>query len=362
MILVGDIGGTSTRLAAFEIRDSRLIVAAEETFPSCRYDGLEEIAAAFVGRRKLDINCACFGIAGPVLNGCVKTPNLAWTVEAAVLARTLGLPEVSLINDLEANAYGVAALQPNEFFVLNAGATCPTGNIAVISAGTGLGEAGLYWDGNEHRPFACEGGHADFAPRTDLETEMLTWLRAKFGRVSCERVLSGPGLVNIYQFLCSTGKGKPDANITAEMARRDPSAVISRAALADSDPLCVKALDLFVGFYGAEAGNLALKMMSTGGIYIGGGIAPKILEKIKGSIFMDAFLDKGRMRPLLGAMPVRVIMNENTALLGAARCAALTTWNRHLSCCSTTVEEPSEPQTKRPIRLNREMTLQLVRQ
>jgi glucokinase len=325
MILAGDIGGTSTRLAAFEIHDSRLVTIAEEVFPSRKFNGLEEIAAAFVVPRNLKIDRACFGIAGPVQNGSVKTPNLAWTVETAQLARTLGLPTVSLINDLEANAYGVAALDPSEFVVLSEGVAGAVGNIAIISAGTGLGEAGLYWDGKQHQPFACEGGHTDFAPRTEIETELFTWLRAKFGHVSYERVLSGPGLLNIYQFLCDTGKGKPSAEVASEMARRDPSAAISRAALAGTDPLCIQALDLFVGFYGAEAGNLALKIMSRGGVYVGGGIAPKILEKIKGTIFIEAFLDKGRMRPLLEAMPVRVIMNEKTALLGAARCAAMKT-------------------------------------
>lgn len=323
MILAGDIGGTSTRLAAFELRDSRLVAMAEETFPSRKYSGLEHIAAAFVGPRNLKIKHACFGIAGPVQNGRVKTPNLAWTVESTVLAKTLELPSVTLINDLEANAYGVAALQPNEFVVLNPGADGATGNRAVISAGTGLGEAGLYWDGVEHRPFACEGGHCDFAPRTDLETELLTHLTRRYGRTSYERVLSGPGLVNIFEFLRDTGKGTPTAAVTTEMAQKDPSAVISKAALAGTDPVCVQALDLFVGFYGAEAGNLALKIMSSGGVYVGGGIAPKILEKMKGPIFMQSFLNKGRMRPLLEAMPVRLIMNENTALLGAARCAFL---------------------------------------
>ena len=323
MILAGDIGGTSTRLAAFEIRDSRLIATEEEVFPSAKFGGLEEIAAAFVGPRNLKIGSACFGIAGPVQNGRVKTPNLAWTVDAAVLAKTLGLAAVTLINDLEANAYGVAALQPSEFVVVNPGAPGATGNIAVISAGTGLGEAGLFWDGKKHHPFACEGGHADLAPRNEIETELFSWLRAKFGRVSYERVVSGPGLVNVFQFLCATGKGKPSAQVTAEMARSDPSAVISRAAMAGSDPVCIQALELFVGFYGAEAGNLALKVMSAGGVYVGGGIAPKILEKLNGPIFMEAFLAKGRMRPLLEAMSVRVITNANTALLGAARCAAL---------------------------------------
>lgn len=324
MILAGDIGGTSTRLAAFEVRDSRLTLADEAVYPSAKYGGLEEIAAAFVEPRKLKIGGACFGIAGPVRNGCVKTPNLAWVVQADALAKTLGLPTVTLINDLEANAYGMAALEPGEFVVIQEGAPGAAGNIAVISAGTGLGEAGLYWDGKKHQPFACEGGHADFAPRSEIEVEMLCWLRAKFGHVSYERIVSGPGLANIFQFLCETGKGKPSPAVVSEMTRRDPSAAISLAAMAGSDPLCVQALDILAGCYGAEAGNLALKIMAGGGVYVGGGIAPKILAKIKSPIFLEAFLGKGRMRPLLEAMPLRVIMNENTALLGAARRAAET--------------------------------------
>lgn len=323
MILAGDIGGTNTRLAYFEVHDAQLAVVDEQSFSSAKFAGLEEIVVAFTSARNLTIKHACFGIAGPVQNGRVKTPNLAWTVEATVLAKTLGVNTVTLINDLEANAYGVTALKPEECVVLNAGSPKAEGNRAVISAGTGLGQAGLYWDGKTHRPFACEGGHGDFAPRTELEMELLRHLMTKFDHVSYERVLSGPGLYTIYQFLRDTGKGKESATVAAEMRQRDPSAVVSRFALQGRDPMCVQALDLFVGFYGAETGNLALKMMSTAGVYLGGGIAPKIIEKLKGPIFKEAFLGKGRMRPLLESVPVRVIMNDRNALLGAAHCAAL---------------------------------------
>ena len=211
--------------------------------------------------------------------------------------------------------------KPKDFVTLNAGVADAEGNQAVISSGTGLGEAGLYWDGKKHRPFACEGGHSDFAPRNELEAELFRHLREKFGRVSYERVLSGPGLLNIYEFLRDTRRGEETAALAEEMRRADPAAVISRAALAGKYELCVKALDLFVSVYGAEAGNLALKMMATGGVFVGGGIAPKIIEKLKGPAFMEAFTAKGRMQPLLETMPVRVIMNEMTPLLGAARCA-----------------------------------------
>ena len=297
-------------------------MVSERTYPSRQYPGLDEIAAGFATAQEAKIRAACFGIAGPVRNGTVATPNLAWVVDSRALARTLGLSTVKLINDLEANARGIAALQPEDFVTLNTGAPDAKGNAAVISAGTGLGEAGLYWDGRSHQPFACEGGHADFAPRNEQETDLLRYLLTKSGHVSYERVLSGPGLHTIYQFLRDNGHGKEPASLTEELQKADPSVVISNAALEGRYELCIKALDMFVGFYGAEAGNLALKTMATGGVFVGGGIAPKIIKKLQEPAFMTAFTAKGRMKPLLEAMPVRVIMKETTALLGAARCAA----------------------------------------
>jgi glucokinase len=225
-----------------------------------------------------------------------------------------------LVNDLEANAYGIAMLELKDFVVLNQGAADASGNAAIVSAGTGLGEAGLFWDGKQHRPFACEGGHTDLAPRNELEVELLRFLLGKFSRVSYERAVSGPGLVNIYNFLRDSGRGQESPDMVEAMRQQNPAAVISKAALDGTCALSVQALDLFVSLYGAEAGNLALKIMSTGGLFVGGGIAPKILPKLTGPLFMEAFTTKGRMSPLLKAMPVRVIMNEKTALLGAARC------------------------------------------
>jgi glucokinase len=252
----------------------------------------------------------------------VVTPNLPWVVDSAALAHDLNLPAVTLLNDLEANAYGIAALSPEDFVTLNIGTPAAEGNAAVISVGTGLGEAGLYWDGRSHHPFACEGGHADFAARDALEAELLLYLRAKGQHVSYERVLSGSGLQSIYAFLRDSGRAKETPAVAEEMRRADPAAVIANAGLQGRCELCVQALDLFVSAYGAEAGNLALKMMSAGGVFVGGGIAPKIIQKLKGPAFMAAFTAKGRMKPLLEAMPVRVIMQEKTALLGAARYAA----------------------------------------
>jgi glucokinase len=324
MILAGDIGGTSTRLGFFEVNGARPRLVVEQTYPSREHQHLEEIVAAFLAAHQLKPRHACFGIAGPVMQGRVKAANLAWVVDARTLAAELALPSVTLLNDLEANAHGIGVLEPKDFFVLNAGAPQASGNAAVISAGTGLGEAGLYWDGQRHRPFACEGGHADFAPRNELESELLGYLRQRGQgeRVSYERVVSGPGLQSLYEFLRDTGRGQEPAALAEEMRGADVSAVISRAGLEGRYELCVQALDLFVSLYGAEAGNLALKMMATGGVFLGGGIAPKILDKLKGPTFLEAFTAKGRMKPLLEAMPVQVILNEMTALLGAARCAA----------------------------------------
>ncbi len=323
MILAGDVGGTNTRLTVFDDRGGRLTPKAEATFPSREHISFESVLRKFIVAHPVAIAAACIGIAGPVRHGRSDATNLPWVVDAGQVARELDLKTVGLINDLEANAYGIAALEPKDFITLNAGASDAEGNQAIISAGTGLGEAGLYWDGNMHRPFATEGGHATFAPRNELEVALLRYLLARYEHVSVERVLSGPGLVNIYAFLRDTGRGEEPAWLAAQMREQDPGAVISQAAIIGKSELCVQALDLFVSLYGAEAGNLALKVMATGGVFIGGGIAPKIISKLKDPRFLNAFTAKGRMKPLLEAMPVQVILNDKTALQGAARCAAM---------------------------------------
>ena len=323
MTIAGDIGGTHTRLAFFSVEGERLTCLIEETFSSRPYNSLTEIVSQFIAKHTLSASSACFGIAGPIKNGRCETTNLPWVVDAQHMAQDLNLPTVYLINDLEANAYGIATLAPQDLLVLNAGAPDAAGNMAVIAAGTGLGEAGLYWDGTQHHPFATEGGHTDFAPRTPLEIELLRFLSGRFARVSYERVLSGPGLFNLYQFLRDTGRGTEPAWLTEELHQHDPAAVITQAALADRCPLCEQALDLFVSLYGAEAGNLALKIMATGGVFLGGGIAPKIVQKLTTPLFMEAFLAKGRMQPVVAAMSVRIILNDQTALFGAARYAML---------------------------------------
>jgi glucokinase len=306
VILAGDIGGTNTRLA-FVDGDPRLPVALE-IYPSGEHASLEEIVRAFLDAHPAELAAACFGVAGPVRDGHVRVTNLAWPVDAASVAAALGLERVLLLNDLEANAWGIAALGPDDFHVLNEGRVDARGNAAVCSAGTGLGEAGLYWDGERHHAFACEGGHTDFAPLSDAQEGLREFLVREHGHVSYERVCSGIGLVNIYRYLA--GGCALDA------------AEISRLALAGTDATAVAALDLMVEIYGAEAGNLALKLMATGGVYLGGGIPPRILPKLEAGSFMRAFTDKGRFVDLLGGVPVRVILNDRTALMGAALHAA----------------------------------------
>ena len=323
MILAGDIGGTNSRLALFAVREGRVEPVVEATYPSRDHANLETIVKTFLSAHDLPIDVACFGIAGPVRHGRSDTTNLPWDVDAQDLAQTLQLRSVGLLNDLEAHAYGIAMLAPDDFVTVNQGALNASGNAAVIAAGTGLGEAGLYWNGQQHLPFAGEGGHASFAPSDPLQIELLRFLSHEFGHVSWERVLSGPGLYNIYRFLRDTGRGEESDWLTDEMQQHDPSAVISQAALAGTSALCRQTLDLFVGLYGAEAGNLALKLMATAGVYVGGGIAPKIIQKLTDSMFMDAFVAKGRLKPLLQGIPVHIIMNDKVALLGAARFATL---------------------------------------
>jgi glucokinase len=321
VILAGDIGGTNSRLAFFE-RTELGQPRIQAKYPSRDHSGLHEIVADFVGKHRLSIAAAC--VAGAVRNGRCEATNLPWVIDARDLAICLGIDHVWVINDLEANAHGLSSLEADDFCVLAEGAKDASGNAAVISAGTGLGEAGLYWDGRAYQPFAGEGGHTSFAPSDALQVELFYWLEKQFGRhVSWERVVSGPGLVNLYRFLKETGRGEEPGWLTEALGQGDPAAVISQAASAGRSPLCAQALDLFVTLYGAEAGDLALKMMATGGVFVGGGIAPKNLPKMKDGSFLAAFHGKGRMKELLEAMPVRVILNDQTALLGSARCAAV---------------------------------------
>ncbi|MBV9183176.1 MAG: glucokinase [Acidobacteria bacterium] len=325
MILAGDIGGTHARLAFFDVENGQFKLIKSAVFPSQHYPGLDRIVAEFVHHAGLRPAQACFGIAGPVTDGRVVASNLPWVVESKLLANELELRRAALINDLEATGWGIAALAEGDMVSLNDVAQQPgsttAGNQAVIAAGTGLGEGGLYWDGTRHYVFASEGGHSDFAPVNDIQVALFEYLRTRFGRVSYERVLSGPGLVNVFEFLRDTQKAKVADWLTEEMANSDPAAAISRAAIERREPLSEQALDIFVSVFGAEAGNLALKLKATGGVFVAGGIAPKILPKLLSPLFLEPFLAKGRLRRLMEVMPVKVITNDNLALLGAARCA-----------------------------------------
>jgi glucokinase len=325
MFLGGDIGGTNTRLAFFEGTPERLKPVHIEIFPSPQFPGPVDIVRKFLGTHQVPVDGVCFGLPGAVVNGRVETTNLPWVVDALQMSTDLGFSSVTLINDLYANAQGIGLLEEADFVVLNPGVAAG-GNRALISAGTGLGEAGLYSDGRGgYHPFPSEGGHADFAPRNELEMDLLRYLMGRFEHVSYERVLSGPGLHNVYLFLRDTGRGEEPSWLAEQIAHGDASAAISRSALEGTSAICVQALDIFVSIYGAEAGNLALKMLATGGMYVGGGIAPKIIRKLSSTAFMKSFSAKGRLGGMLKEIPVRVITNDKTALLGAGRVAAMST-------------------------------------
>ena len=323
MILAGDIGGTNARLAYFQSQNGHLRLMTERVFPSREHRELAEIVTKFLQESGTRPDAACFGIAGPVRNGRVETSNLPWVIEQSQLAEDIRVPSTLLINDLEASAWGIGALDAGDLVALNQVSEPVVGNQAVIAPGTGLGEAGLFWDGSRHHVFACEGGHTDFGPQGDLQIELVRFLRARFGHVSYERILSGPGLMNVYEFLRDRGCGTESAEFAAALKKGDAAAVISRAALDGTQSLAEQALDLWIAVYGAEASNLALKVMATGGLFLAGGISPKILAKLAGPLFMQTFLDKGRLRSLVESIPVQVVTNDKAGLLGAARCAAV---------------------------------------
>ena len=324
MILAGDIGATRTRLAAFETEGNKLQCVVEKISKSQEHSGLAEIIADFIKTEGIPVQSACFGVAGPVRGGRSKISNLPWIIDARELAKQLKLNSVGLINDLEAYAYGIDGLESKDFVTLSAGSGDEEGNRAVISARTGLGIAGLYWDGYRHHPFGCEGGHSDFAPRNPLEVELLQYLLKKYGRVSCERILSGPGIKNVYDFLRDTRKADEPQWLKEQISQaHDPPALISQLALENKAAICEQTLSIFVSVYGAETGNCALNFMSTGGIFIGGSIAAKIVPKMKDPIFMQSFLDKGRMKALLADMPVKIVLNDDSGIIGAARYALI---------------------------------------
>ncbi|HWE84641.1 MAG TPA: glucokinase [Terracidiphilus sp.] len=318
MILAGDVGGTKVHLALYDFSNGKLEHRREERFPAREYAGLEAIVREFLGGDKA--TAACFGVPGPVRDGRLRLTNLPWTLDARELSLHLDIDHVFLINDLEANGYGVAELQADQIFTLSEGDPGQIGNRALIAAGTGLGEGLLTWNGRIHVPYPSEGGHADYAPRNEEEIELFRFLKLKYqGRISWERVISGMGMTNIFEFLRDARGMEVEPALAEEMqAADDGNAIITRKGLSGESEICARTLDMFVSAYGAESGNLALKVLSVGGLYLGGGIAPRLLEKLKDGTFMKAFTDKGRLSQLLINMPVRVILESRAAVLGAA--------------------------------------------
>jgi glucokinase len=320
-VLAGDIGGTKTNLAIFTSEAGLRAPLAEATFPSGNYPSLEVLVREFFSRVRTKVDRASFGVAGPVVKGHARITNLPWVMDEAKLADTLGLSSVHLLNDLLALAHAVPFLIEKDLHVLNKGRAVSGGAIAVVAPGTGLGEAYLTWDGTKYQAYPSEGGHADFAPSNELEAGLLQYLLKRFEHVSYERVCSGSGLVNIYSYLKERGYAEePDWLAEQLVSAHDPAPVIVKAALDSASPcrLCQDTLNMFISILGAEAGNMALKMTASGGVYLGGGIPPHILPALQGGPFMDAFRSKGRMSRLMEEIPVRVILNPKVALLGAA--------------------------------------------
>lgn len=321
-ILAGDIGGTKTNLALYETDGRTLVPQQKHQYASADHARFSEVVDHFVSTYAASsIDAACFGIAGPVIGGVCRTTNLPWEIATDALRTQLGTPDVRLLNDLESTAYGMLYLDESDFVALNPGAIADAGNRAVIAAGTGLGEGILFYEGSGYLPIGTEGGHSDFAPIDALQTDLLHWLSKRHpDHVSCERVLSGPGIYTLYEFLREHGIAEAPAFMETLPADADKSAAVSRGALEQNDPLCHETLKLFARIYGAEAGNLALKSLSVGGVLIGGGIAPKILPYLK-DYFLETFTAKGRFSELLRAMPVHVSLEQETSLLGAAHFA-----------------------------------------
>lgn len=328
MILAGDVGGTKTNIGLFEVVDGVPRLVQAEKLRSQEYPGLAALLSAFLARHAGPrIEAACFGVPGPVLENRASALNLAWQIDGTLIAQQTELPNVLLINDLVATAEGIPLLQEDEVALLQRGAaTAPAreGNRALIAAGTGLGMSLLPRMGDAWVPVASEGGHADFAPRNEEEIGLLLYLRERYGRVSVERVLSGPGLFNIYSYLRDVQHAPENPLVREALAKgEDPAKVIGTAGLAstagESCDLCARALRIFAAVYGAVAGNLALTGTATGGVWIGGGIAPKILPRLTDGLFIQTFVAKGRFVPFLERVPVRVILNDKAAMLGAAR-------------------------------------------
>ena|SRR5579872_213911 len=323
VILAGDVGGTKTHLGLFRVENGAPIPVREHRYATADFQTLEDVCADFLRAGKESIHAACFGVPGPIIGGEARATNVPWTMREEHLSRAMNGIRVRLINDLGAAAYGVTHLADSDVRVLQRGALpIHQGSVAIIAAGTGLGEAALVFENGRHYAVASEGGHASFAPQNDEQIELYRYLRARFGHVSVERVLSGPGLFNIYSFLRTRRTTTEPKWLTELLEEEDAGAVISEGALNHRDPECIHALEMFVDIYGAEAGNLALKVLALGGVYLSGGIAPKILPALTDGRFIRAFIDKGRLAEMLSKIEVRIALNEGVGLIGAAWCAA----------------------------------------
>ncbi len=313
MILAGDIGGTKTNLGLFDVQQGKLTKVTDKRYPSREHKGLEEIVADFVKTTGAKATAAAFGIAGPVVDNRVHTGNLPWVIDGTTMAGLLGLDRVRLLNDLESAAYGISAVEPGDFAVLREGSPAPKAPRAVIAAGTGLGEAILFWDGNKHIPTATEGGHADFAPHNEQQAQLWKFIKARSEFTSNELILSGRGFKTLHEFL-SADVRHPDFDDPAV----DPAPEITRRALAKECPVCVAAMNLWIEIYGSEAGNLVVRTVARGGLFIAGGIAVKILPLLRHGRFLSAMQHKEKMTEFLAQVPVRVVLDEECPLKGAA--------------------------------------------
>ncbi|MDD5403612.1 MAG: glucokinase [Sulfuricella sp.] len=328
LVLAGDIGGTKTLLQLVDVQDGARHTVYERRFDSAAHVDFNAIvgeflyAAGFIPAAARPVAAACFGVAGPIHGQSAKITNLPWTINAGAVGAEFGIAKVHLINDFAAVGYGIEALHPDDLATLQAGEEESHGTRAVLGAGTGLGEGILLWQGNHYQALPSEGGHVDFAPADDDQIGLLRHLQRLFGHVSCERILSGSGLVRIFEYVVAASLAKPTPALQAAMLAIDPAAAISAYGLDERDPAALKALDMFVAIYGAQAGNLALTLLPSGGVYVAGGIAPKIIAKLKRGGFVRAFNDKGRFAALTRRIPVRVVMNQKVGLMGAALVAS----------------------------------------
>lgn len=317
MLLVGDVGGTNIRLALFEYKKKGKLLK-ENRFSTKNYSSLISVINEFLKNEDFKIKTACIGVAGPIRENRCKATNIPWIVDKEEIQKYLKIPKTYLLNDLEANAYSISCLEEKDFYVLNQGSFFSKGNRCIIAAGTGLGEAGIYFDDKKFRPFACEGGHTDFGPQNEIEIELLKFLKKKYGHVSYERILSGPGIYQLYEFLIQNKIESKNEALDKELRKHpEPQIIITNYGINKENIVCEKVLEMFISIYGAESGNAALKFFALGGVYIGGGIALRILEKLKEKNFMNSFLNKGRFTSLMKDIPVKVILNDKAVLIGA---------------------------------------------